>query len=49
MRRENPIHPLRHSEERIVRRENPILSISIVPRFSNSTKSLITDNYIFSI
>ena len=29
------------------RREYLILSISIVPRFPNSTKSLITDNYIF--
>jgi hypothetical protein len=24
MRREDPIHPLRHSEERIMRREDPI-------------------------
>jgi hypothetical protein len=35
MRRGNLIHPLRHSEERIVRRENPILCIYEKPKKIN--------------
>jgi hypothetical protein len=39
MRRENLIHPLRHSEERIMRRENPIL-LSIYKEKMRSSRLL---------
>jgi len=38
-RRGNPIHSLCHSEERLVRRENLILSDSTVPQFINLTNN----------